>query len=125
MESTRPQREEFYGLRQIQLNATCIGLMKVMVLAAGAAAHAQDANSGTNAPAQLPEVVVSGQQDSYRPDRLENPRFTEPVRDIPQTITVIPQAVIQEQNATTLRDVLRNVPGISIQAGEGGGGAWG
>src|SRR5687767_10922918 len=49
-------------------------------------------------------------------------QYTEPLRDIPQTITVIPQAVFREQGATTLRDVLRNVPGISIQAGEGGGG---
>jgi catecholate siderophore receptor len=49
-----------------------------------------------------------------------SPKFTEPLRDIPQTITVIPRAVIQQQNATTLRDVLRNVPGITIQAGEGG-----
>ena len=30
--------------------------------------------------------------------------------------------LIQAQEATTLRDVLRNVTGISIQAGEGGGG---
>ena len=28
--------------------------------------------------------------------------------------------MIEEQGATTLRDVLRNVTGISIQAGEGG-----
>ena len=49
-----------------------------------------------------------------------SPRYTAPLRDIPQTITVVPQAVIGEQVATTLRDVLRNVTGISIQAGEGG-----
>ena len=30
--------------------------------------------------------------------------------------------MIQQQGATTLRDVLRNVPGITYQAGEGGGG---
>ena len=47
-------------------------------------------------------------------------KFTEPVRDIPQTITIIPASVIEAQGATTLRDVLRNVTGISIQAGEGG-----
>ena len=51
-----------------------------------------------------------------------SPKYLEPLRDIPQTITVIPQALIEEQGATTLRDVLRNVTGISIQAGEGGGG---
>ena len=39
---------------------------------------------------------------------------------MPQTITVIPRAVIEQQGATTLRDVLRNVAGITFQAGEGG-----
>jgi catecholate siderophore receptor len=51
---------------------------------------------------------------------LTSTRFTEPLRDIPQTVTVVPADVIQAQGATTLRDVLKNVTGISIQAGEGG-----
>ncbi len=49
-----------------------------------------------------------------------SPKYTEPLRDTPQTINVIPKAVIEEQGATTLRDVLRNVPGLTIVAGEGG-----
>ncbi|MGH9630713.1 MAG: TonB-dependent receptor plug domain-containing protein, partial [Bryobacteraceae bacterium] len=49
-----------------------------------------------------------------------SPKYTQPLRDIPQTITVIPKAVIEEQGATTLRDVLRNVPGLTMTAGEGG-----
>ena len=51
---------------------------------------------------------------------LSSPKYTEPLRDLPQTITVIPKAVIEEQGATTLRDVLRNVPGLTLAAGEGG-----
>jgi catecholate siderophore receptor len=51
---------------------------------------------------------------------VSTPKLTEPLRDIPQTITVIPRNVIEEQGATTLRDVLRNVAGITFQAGEGG-----
>ena len=94
------------------------------------AAHGQVTNSvsstGTNAPAKLPDVVVQGEQgkapDPFKPETVQSPKYTEPLRDIPQTITVVPRAVIQQQNATTLRDVLRNVPGISYQAGEGGGG---
>ncbi|HEX2252529.1 MAG TPA: TonB-dependent siderophore receptor [Thermoanaerobaculia bacterium] len=43
-----------------------------------------------------------------------------PLVDIPQSVTVVPEALLEEQNATTLRDALRNVTGISIQAGEGG-----
>ncbi len=59
-------------------------------------------------------------QVTGRAPGLSTPKLTEPLRDVPQTITVIPQAVMQEQGATTLRDVLRNVAGITFQAGEGG-----
>jgi len=94
------------------------------------AAHGQATNSvsntGTNAPAKLPDVVVQGEQgkasDPFKPETVQSPKYTQPLRDIPQTITVVPRAIIEQQNATTLRDVLRNVPGISYQAGEGGGG---
>lgn len=51
---------------------------------------------------------------------LSSPKYTEPLLDTPQTITVIPKEVIEEQGATTLRDVLKNVPGLTITAGEGG-----
>jgi len=51
---------------------------------------------------------------------ISSPKYTEPLRDIPQTITVIPQNMIEKQAATTLRDVLRNVPGLTLTAGEGG-----
>ena len=52
--------------------------------------------------------------------QLSSPKYTEPLRDIPQTITVISKDVIEEQGATTLRDVLRNIPGLTMAAGEGG-----
>lgn len=70
----------------------------------------------------MPEVVVSGRQDkgSYKTESVSSVKYSEPLRDIPQTITVVPEKVMQEQAATSLREVLRNVPGISIQAGEGG-----
>ncbi|MEO8663744.1 MAG: TonB-dependent receptor, partial [Bryobacteraceae bacterium] len=47
-------------------------------------------------------------------------KYTEPIRDTPQTVNVVGQQVMAEQNSTTLRDALRNVAGISIAAGEGG-----
>ena len=51
---------------------------------------------------------------------VSSPRYTEPLRDLPQTISVIPKDVIDQQAATSLTDVLRNVPGLTITAGEGG-----
>ena len=55
-----------------------------------------------------------------RTSPLSSSKYTEPLRDIPQTVTVIPKDVIEKQGATTLRDVLRNVPGLTMTAGEGG-----
>ena len=69
----------------------------------------------------LAELVVEGEEKTlYKPERLASPKFTQPLVDIPQTVSVIPKEVMREQNATSLRDVLRNTPGISLQAGEGG-----
>ncbi|HKS37492.1 MAG TPA: TonB-dependent siderophore receptor [Verrucomicrobiae bacterium] len=102
----------------------------IMAHGVSAGVHAQSTNrppattgGPINAPTRLPTVVVKGQAEpAYNSGTLSSPKYTEPLRDIPQTITVIPRAVIEDQGATTLRDVLRNVSGISLQAGEGGGG---
>ena len=48
-----------------------------------------------------------------------SPKYSAPALDTPQTISTVPGQVMQEQAATTLRDVLRNVAGISLAAGEG------
>ena len=48
-------------------------------------------------------------------------RLPEPVQNIPQSITIVPRQILEEQAATTLRDAMRNVTGIGIAAGEGGG----
>lgn len=63
---------------------------------------------------------ISETMDVVAPMAPVSPKYTEPLRDTPQTITVVPQSVIEERGATTLREVLRNVTGISLQAGEGG-----
>ncbi|MBS1803665.1 MAG: TonB-dependent receptor [Acidobacteria bacterium] len=47
-------------------------------------------------------------------------KFPEPLLDTPQSVTVVPQFVMQDQGLSTLRDTLRNVPGISLAAGEAG-----
>jgi catecholate siderophore receptor len=54
------------------------------------------------------------------PSTVSSPKYTAPLTNVPQTITVIPKTVIEQQGATTLRDVLRNVSGLTMTAGEGG-----
>lgn len=75
-------------------------------------------STAPGAVTKLDTIVVRANQDSYQATQASLPLYSEPLRDTPETITIVPQAVIRDQNATTLRDVLRNVPGISFQAGE-------
>jgi catecholate siderophore receptor len=53
-------------------------------------------------------------------DEMPLSKFTEPLLDTPQSVTVVPKYVLDEQGVSTLRDALRNVPGISLAAGEAG-----
>jgi catecholate siderophore receptor len=53
-------------------------------------------------------------------DEIALEKFTERQIDTPQSISVVPQFVMQDQGTSTLRDTLRNVPGISLAAGEAG-----
>jgi catecholate siderophore receptor len=93
-----------------------------MILSPSAEAADERSAATTAASVQnMPEVVVRGQEDTgYRAENTSLPKYTEPLRDIPQTISVVNQQMMQDQGVTTLRDALRNVSGISLAAGEGG-----
>jgi len=69
---------------------------------------------------ELDEVQIQG--NAMNPQNLSSPKYTQPLRDVPQSISVIPKELIERQNAQTLEDVLRNVPGITFNSGEGAGG---
>jgi catecholate siderophore receptor len=47
-------------------------------------------------------------------------KLTAPELDTPQTISSASRELLEQQGATTLRDALRNIAGISLAAGEGG-----
>ena len=51
-----------------------------------------------------------------------SPKLTAEPLDTPQTVTVVSDRTIRDQNLLTLRDILTTVPGITFGAGEGGGG---
>src|SRR5271154_4547684 len=75
-------------------------------------AAAATAMVSTNRAAPLPEVVVTGTQNSYKTKQSDLPKLPEPLRDTPQSITVVPRELMDDQHTTTLRDALRNVAGI-------------
>ncbi|UWU80532.1 TonB-dependent siderophore receptor [Bradyrhizobium huanghuaihaiense] len=49
-------------------------------------------------------------------------RLSDSLQSTPQTVTVIPRLVIEQQQAATINQVLQYVPGITVATGEGGGG---
>jgi len=110
-----------------RLLATALGtafVSGVPALAAGAGsaddatAGSADADADKRVAEQLDSVTVEGNVLN----QAASPKFTAPLLDTPQQITIVPQKVIAEQNLLNLRDILSTLPGITFGAGEGGGG---
>jgi len=70
----------------------------------------------------LPDVNVQGDKESGLKTESTRTatRIDTPLRDIAQSIDIVPQELIRSQNITTLSDALRNVTGITLTAPEGG-----
>jgi iron complex outermembrane recepter protein len=67
------------------------------------------------------ELVVTGEQDSYRvSDTTTATRTDTDPRDIPQSIQVIAQTIIKDQQITRISDAARNVSGVTPQGGYAG-----
>ncbi|WP_371867188.1 TonB-dependent receptor [Duganella lactea] len=95
------------------MKAVSAAVMSAFALAP--VAHAQDQ--------QLPVVQVTGAKEdthSYVPrDSCGATKTDMELRDVPQTVNVIPAAVIKDMHATSLQDVLKTVPGVGLSTGDG------
>ncbi|HEX2100079.1 MAG TPA: TonB-dependent receptor, partial [Candidatus Synoicihabitans sp.] len=77
------------------------------------AAAPEDLNG--DAPHEMPRLTVEEQRRA-----VSSPKFTAPLVNTPQTVSVIPREIFNQQGAASLADVLGNTPGITFLAGEGG-----
>ncbi|MEY4764250.1 MAG: hypothetical protein RI907_923 [Pseudomonadota bacterium] len=102
-----------------------LGAMLLAGLAPLAPMSAQAADAAPEPVKTLPTVRVEA--DAEKPQgalvtttrvgkTLQNPQ------DIPQAITSVPQAILKEQQAASLKEAMRNVAGVSFNAAEGGRG---
>ncbi len=94
-----------------------------LALSAGAVSATDDAGGGAAiplsaapAPAELDAVQVEG----HALPAPSSPKLTEPLLETPKSITIVPAEMMRQQGVSSLREALGNVPGISLQAGEGG-----
>lgn len=76
-----------------------------------------------DSPSELEEVKVKAQKEVSSPYQAvvstTAAKIDVPLRDIPQTVNVIPKALMEDQGAISLQDALRNVPGIGFSNGDG------
>jgi iron complex outermembrane receptor protein len=68
--------------------------------------------------AALQEVVVSGRVAQKKPTQLGKSNIS--LQDLPQSVGVISNTVIEDQQAVRLGDVLKNVSGVSLTQSRGG-----
>jgi len=103
--------------------ASAMALGAASLGAAALPAAAQQA--AADQPATLPAIAVEGEKPAepgqgYRAEDSASPKFTAPLLDTPKTVTVITKEVMEDRAATSLSEVYRTTPGISLGAGEGG-----
>jgi catecholate siderophore receptor len=108
------------GVRSVARDAIKAGtFLGATTLAAGIVQAQQQPGGAPEDSRDAADVVeVIGQ-------RLEEglgTRYTAPLLQTPQTITLVPREIIDQQNLLSLRDILSTLPGITFTAGEGGGG---
>ncbi|MGB6450577.1 MAG: TonB-dependent receptor plug domain-containing protein, partial [Steroidobacteraceae bacterium] len=104
------------GLAWQRLGTLSVCGVGISSLLGAAAAHADSAAnqaSTADSDADLQEVTVTG----LRP--LIEDKLPENVQNIPQTVTVVSGELIEQQSDTRLEQALQNVPGITLNAGEG------
>ena len=71
----------------------------------------------------MPAVTVKAnaeQQDGLRATKTRVGKVVQDPHDVPQAITTVTRKLIEEQEANSLREALRNVSGLSFNAAEGG-----
>lgn len=81
-------------------------------------------NAGESDEAVLPQVTVKDNkytpEKSYQGNKTRVGKTSQLPKDIPQSVTIVPQQLIQDRSANSLKDALRNVAGLTFNAGEGG-----
>ncbi len=70
----------------------------------------------------LPTVTVIDNRDEQKYNSTESSyyKLNRPLVDTPRTVTTVTRQLMDDQGVTKVSDALRNVPGISLAAGEGG-----
>jgi len=85
------------------------------------AAQARSTTPPANAVAQAPDADPYADPSApYKADRLASPKFSQPIVNTPKSITVLTKEILEDKEATSIKDALRTTPGVTLGTGEGG-----
>ncbi|MCO7568904.1 TonB-dependent siderophore receptor [Pseudomonas chlororaphis] len=102
-----------------KLWSTSLGLMAISE--ASLAADADHTEPPQAAPVTLAPTAIQGVHlPGYKREASDSVKFTAPLRETPKSVTIITDTLMQERAVSSLTDALRNTPGITFGAGEGG-----
>jgi iron complex outermembrane recepter protein len=76
-------------------------------------------STAQQAPDEEIEIISTGEaaeEEYFVPDADIGGRIDSPLRDVPQSIQIIPQQVIEDQQATGLREVLENSASVTLSS---------
>lgn len=105
-------------------------MASALTVALGTPAFAMD-DAAENENQDRRTIIVTGERQGdanpnananapYKVEKSADSKFTEPLRDTPKSVTVIPKEVIEDIGATSFREVVRSTPGVTLGTGEGG-----
>lgn len=110
-------------MKQIHHWLTMKTSMRLRAIATACAVVAGVKSQIALAQQQLPDVNVTAERahgDGYAPaNTTTGLKIDAPLRDVPQTVNVIPQELIRDQGARSLQDVMKNIPGVGLATGDG------
>ena len=122
------QFEPAEGIALVQVEELSNDRVQVVITGAEAAPTAEVSTAATGLTLSLTpgmaqadaadeslRVVVTGEEEGSRyfePNTATATRTDTPLRDIPQSIQVVPREVLEDQQVITLGDALRNVSGV-------------
>ena len=98
-----------------------LGALMLMGSLGAVAQTGTPAEAKTLKPVVIKETAVAPEgKDGVRATTTGIGKGNQALRDIPQSITVVTEKLVDDRNLDTLKDVLHNTAGVTFLAAEGG-----
>ncbi len=123
-EDQSPKTKNILGDQEFGSSLLPIGALAAAMVFGAQPVQAQTAADAQAKDATLPAVTVkdkrSREEKGYQGEKTRIGKTPQLTKDIPQSVTIVSEQLMRERNADTFKEALRNVAGLTFNAGEGG-----